>query len=261
MSIVRVEKTEKYSVIANKPINDKSLSWGARGLLAYLLSKPNDWQVRMTDLENQSPAGNHATRTIVKELEKAGYMVRKRYQTKSGKFAWMVTVYEVAQKTIPQFSIDGKSTDGQSIDGKLPDIVIPDLKNTESFPNGKAAVAPPAPKKKLVVNQDHLKPSTPESIKVFQALTKVQRSKGRGEVKYFSNDEQKARLEEATGKLKQAGKFEDALLWALQNERTSRVAMVNALVTWAENLDKPKPEYKNGKPAEVPTEYTYLEAA
>ena len=122
MSIVRISKDDNYSVIANQPINDSGLSWGARGMLAYLLSKPNDWEVSMVDLERKSPAGAHATRTLVRELEKAGYMVRERQRTEGGKFIWITTVYE----TIPQLSIDGLS-----IDGKVPDILNTDLQNTE----------------------------------------------------------------------------------------------------------------------------------
>lgn len=116
-----------------------------------------------------------------------------------------------------------------------------------NLPNGKV-VPPPKPRKskRLPLNQDHLKPSTPESIAVFNKLTEVQRSKGRGEVKYFANLEQKIELEAAALKLTNAGKFEEALAWSLRNERTSRKAMVNALVTWAANLDKPKPVYQNG---------------
>lgn len=154
MSIIRIEKTENYSVIANQPINDSNLSWGARGMLAYLLSKPNHWQVRMSDLEQQSPAGEHATRTIVKELETAGYMWRTRTKDKEGKFNWITTVFETPrkqvtpEKTIPQFSTDGLSTHGSSTDGKVPDIVNTELVNTESLTRQAAPAPTRKPEKK-----------------------------------------------------------------------------------------------------------------
>jgi len=42
MSIIRVKKDKGYFVASNKPFNNKNLSWEARGILGYLLSKPDD---------------------------------------------------------------------------------------------------------------------------------------------------------------------------------------------------------------------------
>ena len=75
--IIRVKKGEDpYVRIDKVPINDTRLSWKARGLLLYLLSKPDDWKVRIEHLITQAPDGERAVRSGIKELIEAGYMVK-----------------------------------------------------------------------------------------------------------------------------------------------------------------------------------------
>ena len=123
MSVIRIEKNKNYSVVSNIPLNDFRLSWEASGMMAYLLSKPDDWQVRMTDLTKQRSAGRDKVKRIFKELETYGYLTRKRVGGAGGKFEWITTIHEIP--TIDVFSIDG-----QTIDGKPVDILSTDLPNT-----------------------------------------------------------------------------------------------------------------------------------
>ena len=48
MSIIKIGKKrgDQYAVITRHTLQNKELSWEARGMLAYLLSKPEDWHVR-----------------------------------------------------------------------------------------------------------------------------------------------------------------------------------------------------------------------
>ncbi|TKI88055.1 DNA-binding protein, partial [Bacillus wiedmannii] len=43
MGIFRVKKDNNYSVINNTGLKDKRLSWKAKGILAYILTLPDDW--------------------------------------------------------------------------------------------------------------------------------------------------------------------------------------------------------------------------
>ena len=134
MSIVRIKKSREYFAASNIPFNDKRLSWEARGMIGYLLSKPDDWTIRFTDLEKQSEAGGHKVRRILKELETAGYLERKRMKNQDGTFYWLSTIYEtptIYQLSTCGLSIDGLSIDGLSIDGKPRDIENTDLISTE----------------------------------------------------------------------------------------------------------------------------------
>lgn len=74
--IVRPEKRENpYAQIDNRPLRDKRLSWRARGILAYLLTWPNDWKVMTANLVNQGTEGRDAVRAAFKELALFGYAV------------------------------------------------------------------------------------------------------------------------------------------------------------------------------------------
>lgn len=93
-NIVRVKKDERYFVASNVPFNDSRLSWEARGVMGYLLSKPNEWQVRMTDLVNQGPAGLKVIRRVLAELRQYGYMSRECIKGNQGHFSWVTILYE-----------------------------------------------------------------------------------------------------------------------------------------------------------------------
>jgi hypothetical protein len=45
MTTIRVKKDARYFSASNEPFNDKRLSWEARGLMGYLLSKPDNWEL------------------------------------------------------------------------------------------------------------------------------------------------------------------------------------------------------------------------
>lgn len=94
MSIIRVHKTRDYSVIANAGLRDRRLSFAARGVLAYLLTKPDDWTVKSDDLVEQSPAGRDAIQGYLRELETYGYLVRERRRGEGGRYQWFTEVYE-----------------------------------------------------------------------------------------------------------------------------------------------------------------------
>lgn len=93
--IVRVVKNRDYSVINNTGLRDVRLSFGARGVLAYLLTKPDNWQMQVEDLIRQSPQGEHAVRGMLRELKRFGYLKRERHAGKGGRFEWQTTIYEV----------------------------------------------------------------------------------------------------------------------------------------------------------------------
>ena len=69
MSIIRVKKDKNYFAASNVPFNDKRLSWEARGVMGYLLSKPDNWQVRFDDLVNQGDAKRFKLRRILRNLK------------------------------------------------------------------------------------------------------------------------------------------------------------------------------------------------
>jgi hypothetical protein len=92
--IFRKHREKDWTIIPNDLLQDKTLSWEARGLLCYLISRPKDWAVRKKDLENQSPVGEYAVATILKELEEARYIYRQKTRNKKGQWVWITWVFD-----------------------------------------------------------------------------------------------------------------------------------------------------------------------
>lgn len=97
--IIRVEKDRDhpYKTLNTSFALDERLSWGARGMLVYLLSKSDDWKVVVRDLIRQSPAGRDAVYAILKDLENHGYLKRMQSQRADGTFEWTTVVFESAR--------------------------------------------------------------------------------------------------------------------------------------------------------------------
>lgn len=78
MIIRSARPPETYTRIDNDTINDNALDWRELGLLVYLLSKPNHWEVSITHLAKQRKSGKDAIRVALNFLIDAGYVMRKK---------------------------------------------------------------------------------------------------------------------------------------------------------------------------------------
>lgn len=85
MPKIRKQYQKGFTTLDNTPLNDESLSWKAKGLFAYLWSKPDDWDYRVTEVARHATDGIGSTSTGVNELEQAGYLKRKQ-KNKNGVF-------------------------------------------------------------------------------------------------------------------------------------------------------------------------------
>ena len=98
MVIFRVQKKDNYVVLDKGFLNDNRLSWRAKGLLAYMLSLPNDWLFSISDLAIRSKCGRDTTANIIKELTNAGYIHKEQGRTNIGKFGKMdLLLFEAPQ--------------------------------------------------------------------------------------------------------------------------------------------------------------------
>jgi hypothetical protein len=73
---------------------NERMSWAAKGLMGYLLTKTDKWEVRIGDLLKHSTNKITALRKIIKELEQFGYMRRVKTRDSAGQFRWITEVYE-----------------------------------------------------------------------------------------------------------------------------------------------------------------------
>jgi len=95
--IIRIRKRETPYVIMDKTgLEDPRLSFRAKGLLAYLLSRPDNWTPNRDQLASVSREGVAAVRAAMTELQEAGYFERKRERRDDGTFEFVGYVYEVS---------------------------------------------------------------------------------------------------------------------------------------------------------------------
>ena len=85
MAIFRVERNKGYTVMSNHHLRNKELSLKAKGLLSQMLSLPEDWDYTLAGLSFINREKIDAIREAVKELERAGYIVRSRERDEKGR--------------------------------------------------------------------------------------------------------------------------------------------------------------------------------
>ena len=85
MAVFRVEKNRGYTVMSNHHLRNKELTLKAKGLLSQMLSLPENWDYTLAGLSHINKESIDAIRTAVLELEKAGYITRRKVGMKKGK--------------------------------------------------------------------------------------------------------------------------------------------------------------------------------
>ena len=85
MAVFRVERNKGYTVMSNHHLRNKELSLKAKGLLSQMLSLPEDWDYTLAGLSHINREKIDAIREAVKELERAGYIVRSRERDEKGR--------------------------------------------------------------------------------------------------------------------------------------------------------------------------------
>ena len=99
MAVFRIQKTGNYTIMSNHHLNNKALSLKAKGLLSLMLSLPEDWDYTTRGLASICKEGVDGICATVRELEAAGYIVRRRVRDASGKVRGMeYTVFEQPQE-------------------------------------------------------------------------------------------------------------------------------------------------------------------
>jgi hypothetical protein len=89
-----------FFIMNKTPIQSPGLSWAAKGLLAYLISLPDDWELHISELYgggkhgSRSSSGKKATEASMQELIKAGFVVKTVLSGKDYRRGTTYTVYE-----------------------------------------------------------------------------------------------------------------------------------------------------------------------
>ena len=116
MSVIRVEKTSNYTVMANYHFKEKGLSLKAKGIMSLMLSLPEDWDYTVAGLATLSKDGIESVRSALRELEKFHYLTMEQTKDKAGKFS--STNYVLHEKPFTENPITGNPITDKPISEK-----------------------------------------------------------------------------------------------------------------------------------------------
>ena len=92
--VFKIEKTKNYTVMSNYHLQDKNISFKAKGLLSFMLSLPEDWDYSLAGLVSVSKENTKAIRTILNELKDNGYLVIEQTRGDKGYYKYNYIIYE-----------------------------------------------------------------------------------------------------------------------------------------------------------------------
>lgn len=86
MSIIRRKRSENFTVIPNSIFDDEFLSFEAKSILVFLLSRPDNWRVNTKHLQKITGFGRDKVRSFITELVERTYIERHSQQNEAGLF-------------------------------------------------------------------------------------------------------------------------------------------------------------------------------
>ena len=93
MAIQRVKRKTNFTIMSNYGLKDKRMTAKAKGVLAYMLTLPDDWIFYESEIVKNMKDGRDSIRSAMRELESFGYLVRQQ-ERNGGKFDkvdWLVS--------------------------------------------------------------------------------------------------------------------------------------------------------------------------
>lgn len=97
MAVIRVQKTENYTVMSNHHLRNRELSLKAKGLISLMLSLPPEWDYSVAGLVSICKESHTSVRSALKELEEHNYLIRQRKNSEKGYFVYEYTLYEIPE--------------------------------------------------------------------------------------------------------------------------------------------------------------------
>jgi hypothetical protein len=132
ITISRVPHDKNYTVITNHLINDPLLDWKDVGLLTFLLSKPDNWEINVSYLIKLKPTKRDGIYSGLASLENAGYLKRKP----NPKGGWDYQISEVPFAQLPSMSAANPTPTAEPLPMPVvePQSIAVNLPSVESIP-------------------------------------------------------------------------------------------------------------------------------
>jgi len=155
-SILRVDHSAgRWKAIPMALINDDRLGLDTRGFAAWLLARPDGWEIRSSALPHLlstkvEHVGREKTRRFLRELEAAAYLTRARWRDTHGRWIWNYCFRptpcpeKTLGTTIDGFAGGGSAVGGSAVDGKPVAILHTPIssRSDQSISNATTTAAP-----------------------------------------------------------------------------------------------------------------------
>jgi hypothetical protein len=98
MSIIKRRYTANFTTIDNRLFEDERLAADEVGILAYLRSRPHDWEVRRPALARRWDMGRDAIKRVIASLVRTGWCIARKDRRPDGTF---YMIYEIRDEPGP----------------------------------------------------------------------------------------------------------------------------------------------------------------
>ncbi|MFB7907821.1 hypothetical protein ACFC1T_15425 [Kitasatospora sp. NPDC056076] len=132
MRVHRSAHVRNFTVLPNAVLQYRRLSYTARGLLADLLSRPDDWREDGRHMADSSPQGRGAVRKALKELTEAGYYRVEKIRMPDGTIITETHVYDTPHLTAPPGTT--RPAPGEAATGPAGSPVVKERQQEPSLP-------------------------------------------------------------------------------------------------------------------------------
>ncbi|WP_116211662.1 hypothetical protein [Streptomyces olivoreticuli] len=102
MTILRRQLSSGFAVLPTATLEDSRLSFRARGILAFLIAKPDDWEARTDAIARAGKEGRDAVRKAVQELKVTGYYRVVDDRRGDGTLRCYTEVFDTAQEWVAE---------------------------------------------------------------------------------------------------------------------------------------------------------------
>jgi hypothetical protein len=129
--MAKLKIANKFATVPNLLLNDNLITLKAKGLYAYIQSKPDNWEFSAERISRQLREGLPSIKSALQELEINGYLNRNRYQNKKGFWEVDYVLYDnpTIENPTAENLLSGKPTEENPTIGK------PSNNNNKEFTN------------------------------------------------------------------------------------------------------------------------------
>ncbi len=168
MAVFRVEKNQNYTTMAKFHLMDDSLSLKAVGLLSKMLSLPDEWDYTVAGLVSICKEGKDAITAAIKELESAGYIIRRQTHDETGAFSGSEYIIFEQPQDQPESQPSEPLTENPSTDN--PSADNPSTENPPQLSTKDINIPPIVPQKPRRKRRSGLPHWKPERFERFWAV-------------------------------------------------------------------------------------------